>query len=125
MRIIIIYIFLTLLFTDFSYISKVSKAAKELVTQQIKDVYNFGHTIHRTVDEELGIAHDEKFAPDAVIQKHSPQSLDDAVLCAKGVPNIFGLIYKEEKPMYDDIVLNSVKNAEKKSIDSLLDGYVI
>lgn len=70
MRIIIIYIFLTLLFTDFSYISNVSKAAKELVTQQIKDVYNFGHTLHRTVDEELGIhpeEHGEIKPPDITV----------------------------------------------------------
>ena len=74
---------------------------------------------------ENGIGYDEKSAKDGNIIEHDASNLDMAYSHAKQVPNIFGLIYKQEKPMYDKLVFDSIKQAKKRSITTLLDDYII
>ena len=77
------------------------------------------------VDEQAGIAADSKSAPDAKVQSYSPQSYEDAMAISKDVPNVFGLVYKAEKPMYDKLVLDVTKSQKQKDLDDLLNDYII
>ena len=56
---------------------------------------------------------------------HSSSSFEDAIAICDKVPNVFGLVYKDEKPMYDQLVLDATKLQKKKNLESLLDDYVI
>jgi len=76
-------------------------------------------------NEDEGITADLKAAPDAETKEHSPRSVQDAMAISELVPNVFGLIYKDEKPMYDKLLLDGVKAHKKAQLDSLLDPYVI
>ena len=76
-------------------------------------------------DETHGINPDLKVGKNASIEHHCPLSYDDAMKRAEQVPDVFGLFYKEQRAMYDQLVLDNVKKAEKKSIDTLLDPYII
>lgn len=44
---------------------------------------------------------------------------------SKDVPNVFGLVYKAEKPMYDKLVLDATKSQKQKDLDDLLNDYII
>lgn len=77
------------------------------------------------VHEELGISHDEKSASQGIKVIHDPTNLEAAYAQSKNVPNIFGLIYKDDKPMYDKIIQNSIQNSKKRNLDNLLDDYII
>ena len=76
-------------------------------------------------DETNGVAVDMKGAPDATIKSHNPTDFESAMQCAQDVPNVFGLFYKEAKPLYDDLLLNQVKSAPKKERSALLDSFHI
>ena len=77
------------------------------------------------VDDQDGIPADEKFGKQARTKAHSSISFEQAMKAAENVPDVFGLFYKEKKPMYNELVLDNVNRAEKKSVDNLLDAYVI
>ena len=77
------------------------------------------------VDEQAGIAADSKSAPDAKVQSYSPHSYEDAMAISKDVPNVFGIVYKAEKPMYDKLVLDATKSQKQKDLDDLLNDYII
>ncbi len=76
-------------------------------------------------DDKQGVEADLKAAPDAKMVMHSPESFEQAVNISEGVPNMFGLFYKQEKAMYDALIQEGIKRAESKSVTNLLDSYVI
>ncbi len=76
-------------------------------------------------DDQQGVEADLKAAPDAKSVAHSPEGFEEAVKISEGVPNMFGLFYKQEKAMYDALIQDGIKRAESKSVSNLLDSYVI
>lgn len=77
------------------------------------------------LESENGVSFDSKSAPDGKKVSHDPFNLEAAYEKSKLVPNVFGLIYKDEKPMYDKIIHDSIKTAKKRDINTLLDEYII
>ncbi|RAP29469.1 2-oxoacid:ferredoxin oxidoreductase subunit beta [Candidatus Marinamargulisbacteria bacterium SCGC AG-343-D04] len=76
-------------------------------------------------DETHGVANDAKGAPDAKVLAHNPLDFDEAMKKANGVPDIFGVFYKEDKAVYNDLLIQQNDSVEQKSRDSLLDSFII
>ncbi len=74
---------------------------------------------------EAGVPADLKFAPDAKTIEHDPFDSESAFKYSVHTPNIFGVFYKEEKPVYNQIMADVVKNAPRYDRAKLLDGYLI
>lgn len=68
---------------------------------------------------------DLKGAPDAGVIQHDPSDYNGAIDLCNKVPSLFGLFYRQEKPMYDSLLLESIKSTPKKDPDALLDAYRI
>jgi 2-oxoglutarate ferredoxin oxidoreductase subunit beta len=75
--------------------------------------------------ETHGISPDHKAAPDALTTSHDPYDLEAANTQANLVPNIFGLFYKTQKPLYNDLMTDIVNQAPIRDRSKLLDEYVI
>ena len=76
-------------------------------------------------DEENGITPDLKGAKDANIVNHNPLNFESAMSHAKNVPDIFGLFYKAEKPVYNDLVSEQSTKNTIEDRSSLLDSFII
>ena len=74
---------------------------------------------------ESALDADLKGAPDGQVIEHDPTDYQAAMKHAATVPSTFGLFYHENKAMYDYEIHESIKNAEKKHLDNLLDPYKI
>ncbi|RAP32009.1 2-oxoacid:ferredoxin oxidoreductase subunit beta [Candidatus Marinamargulisbacteria bacterium SCGC AG-414-C22] len=74
---------------------------------------------------ETALAPDLKGAPDGGVIEHDPTDYMKAVELSRKVPSLFGLFYREEKPMYDKILLDTIAQTEKKDQARLLDDFVI
>ena len=68
---------------------------------------------------------DLKGAPDAGVITHDPSDYLKAIELCNKVPSLFGLFYKEEKPMYDKILLDTIKQSKVEQLDDLLNNYII
>lgn len=77
------------------------------------------------LQHEEGVAPDNKVAKNASVITHNPRSYTEAIAMCDQVPNVFGVIYRDEKPMYDDILLSRVASIPKKERSTLLDDFVI
>lgn len=77
------------------------------------------------LEHETALQADLKGAPDAGVIAHDPTDYLKAIELCNKVPSLFGLFYKEDKPMYDKILLDSIKAAPPKDSDKLLDDFII
>lgn len=74
---------------------------------------------------EMGVSVEDKLAEQGTQVDHDPTDLEAAFKQAKGVPNVFGLFYKENKPTYDGLIRQQLENAPKKDPSKILDAYLI
>lgn len=73
-----------------------------------------------------GIPPDKRIAEKTEIVEHDPSIKDDAFKYANSEKTYFGLFYvNPDKPRYDEILFNQVKNAETKDRATLLDHFKI
>ena len=76
-------------------------------------------------NDEYGVSADLKGAVDAKVVDHNPFDLASAMEKVEDVPNVFGVFYKKDKPCYDELLLNGVKQTPKKDRSQLLDSFKI
>lgn len=76
-------------------------------------------------NEQKGVPADKRNSEAAQVVQHDPSNFEEAMKQADKAPNVFGILYQEEKASYDDIVLNKTKNAEQKNRSALLDKFII
>jgi len=75
---------------------------------------------------EKGIDPDKRLAGKAEVVEHDPNDLVAAFKMTNDTKRYFGLFYcNPNKPCYDDILRDNVKNTEQKSHDKLLDSFKI
>lgn len=93
------------------------------------DPDNFDHktsTWFSFLKHENGIPPDKRIADKTEVIEHDPSDKDAAFKMARSKHHYFGLLYQNfEKPRYDKIVQNQMKNLESKSRSGLLDSYAI
>ena len=77
------------------------------------------------MEHETGIVADLKGAPHAKVVTHDPSDMIEAFKFAGRVPDVFGLYYREEKVMYDEVIKQELNNAPKKDASKLLAPYRI
>ena len=86
-----------------------------------KDTNWFSFLTHKN-----GIPPEKRIAEKAEVIEHDPCNLDDALKLAASNQRYFGLLYRNpNKPRYDEILINQVKNTEQKSRKNLFDRYKI
>lgn len=72
------------------------------------------------LDHEKGIKPYERMADKAEIINHDPSDIARAFQLSASKTHYFGLYHRnEEKPRYDDIVINLAKNSKKKTLKDL------
>ena len=93
------------------------------------DPDNFDHkttTWFSFVTHANGIPPDKRIADKTEVVEHDPLDKDNAFKFARGEHHYFGLLYQNpEKPRYDKIIQNLIKNQESKPRSGLLDSYAI
>ncbi len=73
-----------------------------------------------------GIAPDKRIADKTEIIQHDPSNMEDAFKYANSERRYFGLFYQNpDKPCYDEILRDQVKNAKQRSRSTLLEYYKI
>ena len=73
-----------------------------------------------------GIPPDKRIAEKTEVVEHDPTDREVAFKYAQSPRNYFGLFYiNPNKPRYDEILLNVVKNAKPKDPSTLFDSYKI
>lgn len=75
--------------------------------------------------DETGVPADHKAAPDAKVVPHDPSDMGRAFQYANGIHTAFGLFYRTERPMYDELTRAATEKAPKKDRKLLLDGFKI
>ncbi len=93
------------------------------------DPNNFDHkstTWFSFLKHEKGIPPDKRIADKTEVIEHDPSDLEKAFKLAVDDRRYFGLLYRDpNKPSYDDIMHNLVKNAEQKPRSGILDRFKI
>lgn len=93
------------------------------------DPENFDHkdpSWFSFLTHEKGIAPEKHIADKVEVLEHDPSDLDAAFKFARSRHQYFGLLYRNpDKPRYDEILINQVKNTEQKSRAKLFDRYKI
>lgn len=75
---------------------------------------------------EKGIPPDKRIADKCGIVEHDPSNLENGFKLAVDKKRYFGLFYIDpNKPRYDEILLNQIKNTKQKPHDKILDKYKI
>ncbi len=75
---------------------------------------------------EKGIAVDKRLADKCEVVSHDPSSLDDAFKLANQEKTYFGLFYQNQnKPRYDEILRNQIKEAKQLPREKILEKYKI
>ncbi len=75
---------------------------------------------------EKGIPPDKRLADKTQVIQHDPYNLEEAFKLAVSGQKYFGLFYHNpDKPCYDQILQDLIKNTEQKPREKLLDRYLI
>lgn len=75
---------------------------------------------------DANIAPDQKAAPDATLLDHDKSDFKAAFdKASTGVSETFGIFYQHERPVYDEILRNQVKNTPTKDRKVILDSFRI
>ena len=78
------------------------------------------------LNHDNGIPPDKRIAEKTEIAAHDPKNKEEAFRFANAKKVYFGLYYIDpDKPRYDEILLNQVKNTKQKDRSSLFDNYRI
>ena len=78
------------------------------------------------LNHENGVAPDKRLADKVEVVQHDPSNMEEAFKYANAQRRYFGLFYQNRnKPCYDEILRNQVKNAKPRSRSNLLDYYKI
>lgn len=78
------------------------------------------------LQHEKGVAPDKRLAAKTAIIPHDPSNLEEAFKLANSGKRCFGLYYRNEnKPTYDTIMRDIVKNAKPKNRSNILDKFGI
>ena len=78
------------------------------------------------LQHEKGIAPDKRLADKTELVTHDPSDLQQAFKLAIDPKRYFGLFYRDpDKPIYDDIMRDMVKNAKPKPRANILDKFDI
>lgn len=93
------------------------------------DPNNFDHKTSgwfSFLKHEKGIAPDKRLAEKTEIIEHDPTNLAEAFRITTTGKRAFGLFYiNKDKPCYDEIMNNLIKEAKPKDCQSLFDAYKI
>lgn len=93
------------------------------------DPLNFDHKSSdwfTFLTHENGIPADRRLADKTEVTEHDPTNQREAFNYASSDHTYFGLFYKNaQKPRYDEILENQLKDADKQSRTSILDAYEI
>jgi len=87
--------------------------------------YRESHWMTFLTHDEKGVPADKRNSEHAKTVQHDPSNFSEAIHHSEKAPNVFGILYQEEKASYDDILLDKTKNAEQKKRSELLDKFAI
>ena len=78
------------------------------------------------LEHEKGIPPDKRLTGKCEVVKHDPSSLDEAFRLANSEKTYFGLYYQNQnKPRYDEILRNQIKQAKQLPREGILERYKI